>query len=117
MIHGSDRFLRQAELVPRDKLVGLDVTIVGVGAIGRQVALQLASLGVKALRLVDFDRVETTNVTTQGYRSADLGMPKVIATARAIAEIDSAIRLDPVEDRFRARSPIGDAVFCCVDSI
>ena len=117
MRHGSDRFVRQAELVPRDKLVGLDVTVVGVGAIGRQVALQLAALGVNKLRLIDFDRVETTNVTTQGYRHADVGMAKVLATARAIAEIDSAIELDLVEDRFRAKTPVGDAVFCCVDSI
>lgn len=117
MSHGSDRFVRQAALVPRDKLVELDITIVGVGAIGRQVALQLAALGVNSLRLVDFDRVETTNVTTQGYRHADVGLAKVTATARAIAEIDSAIELDLVEDRFRAKSPVGDAVFCCVDSI
>jgi molybdopterin-synthase adenylyltransferase len=117
MNHGSDRFLRQSELVPRDKLVELDVTVIGVGAIGRQVALQLAALGVSALRLIDFDRVEATNVTTQGYRHADVGMPKVTATARAIVEIDSAIQLDLVEDRFRAKSPVGDAVFCCVDSI
>src|SRR5436190_10684966 len=117
MSYGSDRFVRQAELVPRDKLVGLDITVVGVGAIGRQVALQLAALGVKKLRLVDFDRVEHTNVTTQGYRHADVGMAKVLATARAIAEIDSAIELDLVEDRFRAKTPVGDAVFCCVDSI
>src|SRR5436190_24256614 len=62
-----DRFARQAELVPRPALATLEVTVIGVGAIGRQVALQLASLGVPSLRLVDFDRVELTNVTTQGY--------------------------------------------------
>src|SRR5436190_15519434 len=107
MRHGSDRFVRQAELVPRDKLVGLDVTVIGVGAIGRQVALQLAALGVNKLRLIDFDRVETTNVTTQGYRHADVGMAKVTATAHAIAEIDSAVELELVEDRFRARTPVG----------
>ena len=87
MNHGSDRFVRQAELVPRDKLVELDVTVVGVGAIGRQVALQLAALGVKALRLVDFDRVEATNVTTQGYRHANVGLAKV--TARAVTRSGS----------------------------
>jgi sulfur carrier protein ThiS adenylyltransferase len=60
MTDSSSRFARQSQLVPQDKLALLDVTVVGVGAIGRQVALQLASLGVPRLRLVDFDTVELT---------------------------------------------------------
>jgi tRNA A37 threonylcarbamoyladenosine dehydratase len=73
MTESSSRFARQSNLVPRERLAGLDVTVVGVGAIGRQVALQLAALGVTHLRLVDFDRVETTNVTTQGYFHENVG--------------------------------------------
>ena len=63
----TDRFSRQASLVPREKLIETTFTVVGVGAIGRQVALQLASIGVYKLRLIDFDIVDMTNVTTQGY--------------------------------------------------
>ena len=103
--------------MPQEKLAQLDVTVIGVGAIGRQVALQLASLGVRKLRLVDFDVVEPTNVTTQGYWQADLGVSKVEAAARAIRRIDPGIELDLVHDRFRPKLPTGEAVFCCVDSI
>jgi tRNA A37 threonylcarbamoyladenosine dehydratase len=56
MNDSDDRFARQAGLVPREQLAQLDVTVIGVGAIGRQVALQLASLGVQKLQLIDFDR-------------------------------------------------------------
>ena len=112
-----DRFGRQAAFVPRDRLAGLTATVVGVGAVGRQVALQLASLGVPRLRLVDFDAVEATNVTTQGYPAADVGRPKVMATADAVLGIDPSIRVEPVEDRWRPSQDLGDAVFCCVDSI
>ena len=55
-----DRFSRQTELVPRTKLKELTATVIGVGAIGRQVALQLAALGVPRLQLIDFDTVEDT---------------------------------------------------------
>jgi len=79
----NDRFLPQAEFVPRDKLIDLRVTVIGVGAIGRQVALQLAALGVSHLQLMDFDRVDETNLTTQGYRRRDLGLLKVEATRGA----------------------------------
>ena len=48
-----DRFLRQRDLVSTDKLASTPVTIIGVGAIGRQVALQLAALGVMQIQLID----------------------------------------------------------------
>ena len=117
MAEPENRFARQASLVPREALGSLSVTVIGVGAIGRQVALQLAALGVCRLMLVDFDSVEATNISTQGYLQADLGLAKVEATARAIRQIDPAIELDLVADRFRPQQAVGDAVFCCVDSI
>jgi sulfur carrier protein ThiS adenylyltransferase len=113
----ANRFARQTDLVPAAKLVDLAVTVIGVGAIGRQVALQLAALGVRILTLVDFDSVESTNITTQGYLEADLGLAKVTALTRALHQIDSTIRIHPVEDHFRPAINLGEAVFCCVDSI
>jgi sulfur carrier protein ThiS adenylyltransferase len=114
----EDRFERQADLVPQEKLRELTIDVIGVGAIGRQVALQLASLGAPRLRLIDFDHVDATNVTTQGYSAThDVGMLKVAATQRAIRAIDPAIHVEPIADRYRSRFGAGDAVFCCVDSI
>jgi molybdopterin/thiamine biosynthesis adenylyltransferase len=52
-----DRFQRQADLVPADRLQGFSISVIGVGAIGRQVALQLAAIGARQLTLVDFDTV------------------------------------------------------------
>jgi sulfur carrier protein ThiS adenylyltransferase len=111
------RFERQADLVPRERLADVDVSVIGVGAIGRQVALQLAALGAAKLQLVDFDKIEPTNVTTQGYLQADLGQAKVTATASAIRLIDPEIAVTLVEDRYRPQHTLGSAVFCCVDSI
>ncbi|QDV20686.1 Sulfur carrier protein ThiS adenylyltransferase [Gimesia panareensis] len=112
-----DRFESQSDLVPAEKLQSLTVSIIGVGAIGRQVALQLASLGVSRLQLVDFDRVEPTNITTQGYRVADLGLLKVEATAQVVGAVDPDVEVDAVNDRFRPGLATGEVVFCCVDSI
>lgn len=113
----SDRFARQQDLVPADRLQALTATVIGVGAIGRQVALQLAALGVRRLQLIDFDIVEPTNVTTQGYYDGDVGAPKVSATAQAIQQIDPTITVTTIVDRFRPRHETGTVVFCCVDSI
>jgi hypothetical protein len=112
-----DRFSRQADLVPQEKLADLTATVIGVGAVGRQVALQLAAIGVRRLALYDFDDVELTNITTQGYGHADLGLPKVLATQQAIARIDSQLIVTPIPNRFRPKHESGEAVFCCVDKI
>jgi len=111
------RFERQRDLVPTDKLNELAITVIGVGAIGRQIALQLAPLGARTLQLIDFDTVEPTNITTQGYFHDDLGRLKVHATAEHIRRIDPTITIETIPDRYRPALPTGAAVFCCVDSI
>ena len=113
----GERFERQADLVPQERLQDLSVTVIGVGAVGRQVALQLTAIGVRQISLIDFDTVEATNITTQGYRAGDVGCAKVEATAAALRQLDPDVDVRPVQDRFRPRHEIGEAVFCCVDSI
>ena len=113
----GDRFTRQRDLVPRERLISLTTTVIGVGAIGRQVALQLAAIGATRIQLLDFDVVDTSNVTTQGYLVEDIGQPKVLAASQAIERLDSSIEVISVQDRFRAKLELGEAVFCCVDSI
>ncbi|TWU31505.1 Molybdopterin-synthase adenylyltransferase [Novipirellula aureliae] len=117
MTISTDRFSRQAALVPLDRMADKLVTVIGVGAIGRQVALQLASIGVRHLQLIDFDTVESTNITTQGYLASDVGVTKVLATTLAIERIDPTIEIDMIIDRYRRSQQVGQVIFCCVDSI
>ncbi len=111
------RLIRQRDLVPEEKLNDTPITIIGVGAIGRQVAIQLACMGARTLQLIDFDTVDETNVTTQGYLPAQVGRSKVAALRDSICEIDPKIAVETINDRYRAKYNAGKAVFCCVDSI
>jgi hypothetical protein len=113
-----DRFQRQADLVPRDKLTDAGATIIGVGAGGRNVALQLAAIGVKRLQLIDFDTVELPNTTTQGYSRHDIGRPKVEALAVSIRQLTDDCKVETVVDRFRPSiDDLSPVIFCCVDKI
>jgi hypothetical protein len=115
----TTRFSRQADLVPQDRLSSVLATVVGVGAVGRQIALQLAAIGARQIQLIDFDHVEPSNVTTQGYHweDAEQHRYKVEATRQAMLGIDPQIKVQTVIDRYRSKLEIGQAVFCCVDSI
>lgn len=115
-------FSRQSDLVPEEKLKGLKAAVIGVGAVGRNVALQLASIGAHGLTLIDPDVVDDSNVTTQGYRAADVGGAKVKECGNAVneiwlAEYDPGSRPAMIQDRWRPKYGPYDAVFCCVDSM
>jgi sulfur carrier protein ThiS adenylyltransferase len=113
----TDRFSRQRGLIATELVRRQQVTIIGVGAIGRNVTLQLASLGVGTIQLIDFDVVDDHNVTSQGFLAAEIGRTKVEAVANTIAGIDSAIATQTACDRFRPNQKVHPVVFCCVDSI
>jgi sulfur carrier protein ThiS adenylyltransferase len=112
-----DRYIRQRDIVPASRLAGLTVTVAGIGAIGRPVALQLAAMGVERLHLVDFDAVAPENLATQGYLEEDLGRLKVTATASMARRINSGIDIHEEIGRFRRSSAVGHVLFVCVDAI
>jgi len=111
------RNLRQRDIVPPEALAQCRPTVIGVGAIGRQVALQLAAMGVTWLQLIDHDIVEEVNLAPQGYLENDLGRPKVQATADLAQNLNHRLETHEHQDRFRRGMEIGNVVFCCIDSI
>jgi len=113
----EERYSRQRDIVPPARIAACQATVIGVGAIGRQVALQLTAMGISWLQLIDHDIVEISNLASQGYLEADLGKLKVEATAEQCRRINSAVHIDAVPNRFRRSLEIGNALFCCVDSI
>ena len=122
-----DRDIRQRELIPPEKLAKVHAVVVGVGAIGRQVALQLAATGVPAMDLIDHDRVAVENLAPQGYWPEDLDLPKVDATGRLCSciypEMSLCCEVEPYRrSAFRRLESLRQSVrqvalFCCVDSI
>ena len=113
----NDRFSRQADIVPRERILDCKATVIGVGAIGRQVALQLTAIGVPHLQLIDFDSVETSNLATQGFMQKDLKRPKVDVTAGFVREMNHDLNVEVILERFKRSTPVGNCVFACVDSI
>lgn len=69
------------------KLSSAVVAVCGLGGLGSHIAVSLARAGIGKLILIDFDRVELTNLHRQQYRAAQIGMLKAEALAENLAEI------------------------------
>lgn len=113
----ENRDIRQRELIPPEKLANTRVTVVGVGAGGRQVTIQLAAIGVPRIKIVDPDTVQPENLAAQGYHEADLGRLKVDAVKDICTAINSSIEITTVSRKFRSLDFTGGVLFCCVDKI
>lgn len=97
--------------------VKVPVNVVGVGAVGSNVALNLAHMGFEELHIWDFDTVEAHNITNQMYTEDQIGMLKVEACAQNIKAInpncDVIIHPEGLVDDYT----INGIVFLCVDNI
>ena len=115
--HFEERYSRQHDIVPAERLAACKASVIGVGAIGRQVALQLVAMGISWLQLIDHDKVEWSNLASQGYLEGDMGKLKVNATLDLCWRINAATQIQAVPERFRRSMDLGNTVFCAVDSI
>ncbi|MDQ1590073.1 MAG: molybdopterin-synthase adenylyltransferase [Pyrinomonadaceae bacterium] len=80
------------------RLSAARVLVVGCGALGSSQAEGLARAGVGHLRIVDRDFVEESNLQRQTMfteRDARERVPKAVAAARRIAEINSDVEAEP----------------------
>ena len=119
----AGRDVRQRDLVPPERLARCHAVVIGVGAVGRQAALQLAATGVPAMTLYDPDAVGVENLAAQGFWETDVGAKKVDAVARVCRGLLPRVELDAKPERFRKSAVRGwsrgrdHAVFCCVDAV
>jgi adenylyltransferase/sulfurtransferase len=99
---GYGRYSRQT-VFPRvgrdgqERLLRSTALVVGCGALGSGCAELLARAGVGALRLVDRDVLEEHNLQRQSLydeRPLREGLPKAVAAARRIGEINSGVRTE-----------------------
>ena len=63
------------------------VAICGLGGLGSNIAIALARVGIGKLLLIDFDRVDITNLHRQQYKANQIGLYKADALAKNLSEI------------------------------
>lgn len=77
-----------------DKLKSARVAIAGLGGLGSNIAVSFARSGVGKLLLVDFDKVDISNLNRQQYFQRNIGQYKTEALAEILKEINPYIDIE-----------------------
>ncbi len=75
------------------------IGIAGAGGIGSNVARHLVQSGVTQFRIVDFDRVERSNLDRQFYFFDQVGQPKVVCLKDNLQRLSPSTAVDAVVQR------------------
>jgi adenylyltransferase/sulfurtransferase len=121
----DDRYeaLRRIEDWDQSRLQQATSLIVGVGALGNEVAKNLALIGMGRIILVDFDTVTLSNLSRSVlFRLPHLGKSKVEAAAETLREINSDVQVITIDADIRYAVGLGvfrrtDIIFGCVDNV
>lgn len=70
----------------QDKFSAARVAVCGLGGLGSNIALSLARAGIGTLHLIDYDRVDISNLNRQQYKAEQIGMLKTEAIKLNILE-------------------------------
>ncbi|MCK4779724.1 MAG: ThiF family adenylyltransferase, partial [Candidatus Lokiarchaeota archaeon] len=71
------------------------IMIIGVGALGCEIAKDFALMGIKKLILVDLDTIETSNLSRQMlFRPGDEGRAKAEVAAERLLEMNPYLKVD-----------------------
>ena len=103
--HELEKYSRQIilnEVGPegQQKLKKASVLIIGIGGLGSSVIQYLNAAGVGKIGIVDYDKVELSNLNRQLiYKDSDIGRSKVDVAKNYISELNSFTKIEIFEMR------------------
>lgn len=92
-----------------------EIHVIGIGATGSNIAVQLARIGASKIHLWDFDTVDEHNITNQTYTTEDIGLLKIDALKKYLLKINPNIEL--MTHKKYTIQPLKGYIFMCIDSI
>ncbi len=124
LIDDGDRYgrFRLISWWRHEKLAAAKVLVVGAGALGNEVLKNLALLGVGHVYIVDFDKIESSNLTRSVlFRDADRGASKAERAGAAVKALNGDVRVHAINGNVLTDVGLGvfaemDVVIGCLDN-
>ena len=91
----------------QNKFSSATVAVCGLGGLGSNIAVALARAGVGKLILIDFDRVDLTNLHRQQYKATQIGKYKTEALTENLLEIAPYIKIETITERIKEENFVG----------
>jgi len=105
--YGRHLVLPEFGVEGQQRLKAGSVLVVGAGGLGAPLAMYLAAAGVGRLGLVDFDRVDVSNLQRQLlYDTRDIGRPKLEAAAQRLAALNPGVRVECHDARLSSENAL-----------
>ena len=83
------------------------VAVCGLGGLGSNIVIALARAGIGKLLLIDFDRVDITNLHRQQYKANQIGRYKADALAENLLEIAPYTEVKAVTEKITEENFVG----------
>ena len=102
-----DTLTKRHGLLLQERFSAASVAICGLGGLGSNIAIALARAGIGKLALIDFDRVDISNLHRQQYKANQIGWYKTEALAENLCEIAPYTEVQTITTRITAEN-LGD---------
>ena len=92
--------LKQVGILGQKKISSTKVLIVGMGGLGCPVALYLSNLGIKNIGMVDYDKVDFSNLNRQIlFNTNDIGKFKVIQAKKFLQRVNKKAKIKAYNEK------------------
>jgi adenylyltransferase/sulfurtransferase len=124
VIDESDRYgrMRLISWWRQERLAAAKILVVGAGALGNEVLKNLALLGAGRVFIIDFDTIESTNLTRSVlFREGDTGRSKAERAGAALRSINPDVKVRALNGNVITDLGLGvyqdmDVVIGCLDN-
>jgi len=119
----KDYYQKQFKVVDQGILKNSRVIVIGAGGLGCPVLLGLTSAGVGHIKIVDFDRIEISNLHRQPLYSIErVGEKKATVAAKKMQDLNPFIKVESLEQRVHSSNveeiiSKHDLVLDCTDNL
>ncbi|MBI4031024.1 MAG: HesA/MoeB/ThiF family protein, partial [Proteobacteria bacterium] len=110
---GSIRYSRQTALseireAGQEKLSGARALVIGAGGLGCPALLYLAGAGIGTIGIVDFDRVDESNLQRQVlFTAEDCEKPKAASAKIRLSALNPEIKVNAYDEELTNKNSVG----------